>query len=132
MGLPPTRPILRRIATTALRSVHGLQKCGPCGVDYEEANGRLIEEANADRLVEGDEDVSAAESKVSFDASSRIEALSTLTADLSEAQNSLRDQVLAYGASPVSRVCQVFGSAKRFPSLPPCVFASVYQNRPTT
>ena len=41
--------------------VHGLQKCGPCGVDYEETNGRLIEEANADRLVEGDEDVSAAD-----------------------------------------------------------------------
>ena len=65
------------LATARIASVcvHGLQKCGPCGVDYEEANGRLIEEANADRLVEGDEDVSAAESKVSFDASSRIEAL---------------------------------------------------------
>ena len=28
---------------------------------------------------------------------------------------------LLTGAAPVSRVCQVFGLAKRFPSLPPCV-----------
>ena len=28
---------------------------------------------------------------------------------------------LLTGAAPVCRVCQVFGLAKRFPSLPPCV-----------
>ena len=97
------------------------------------------------RRIENDVDRLLEQDKLSAEDRERVTYVSQQTVDAADRDYVQRDtaaddqpdggntELELTGAAPVSRVCQVFGLAKRFPSLPPSLcFASVQQNRPTT
>ncbi len=79
-----------------------------CDVDFSSHNRVILGEALADRLVEGDADVHAPDSSLCLDVSDTSEA--AMDSELSEAINSLREQLTPYCTTIVS--CQKMASTE--------------------
>eukprot|EP01043_Picozoa_sp_COSAG02_P006249 COSAG02_NODE_176_length_31159_cov_30.469833_26_plen_139_part_00 len=77
-----------------------MEHCTACDADFSSPNRVILGEALADRLVEGDADVHAPDSSLCLDVSDTSEA--AMDSELSEAINSLREQLTPYDDSFVS------------------------------